>query len=85
MLQRVCERASIRPLSKNDLRHSFASQHLIAGTPPLQVSHFMGHATPAITLSIYSKWCEREESNAEVMLADRIFSAREQQSVEASS
>jgi integrase len=75
MLQRVCERAGVRPLTANALRHSFASQHLIAGTPPLQVSHLMGHATPAITLAIYSKWCEREESKAEMVLADRIFSA----------
>jgi integrase len=49
MLKGACERAGVKPLSLNNLRHSFASQHLIAGTPPLQVSHMMGHSDPGVT------------------------------------
>ncbi len=74
-LKAAMERAGIRVLSMNNLRHSFASQHLIAGTPPLQVSKLMGHSDPAVTLTVYSRWCEREESNAEAVLAGRILGA----------
>src|SRR5437870_2964328 len=42
-LKACCERAGIRVLAMNNLRHSFASQHMIAGIPPLKVSHMMGH------------------------------------------
>ena len=62
----------------NNLRHSFASQHLIAGTKPLQVSHLMGHSDPAVTLKVYSRWAEQEQSSAEIALAGRIFAAEEE-------
>ena len=81
-LQACCDRAKVRPLSINNLRHSFASQNLIAGVPPLKVAKMMGHSDPAVTLKVYSKWAEGEASNAEVMLAGRIFSAGEQESAE---
>jgi integrase len=77
MLKSVCERAGVRALSMNNLRHSFASQHLIAGTPPLQVSHMMGHSDPGVTLKVYSRWTDKEESRAEAALAGRIFGAEE--------
>ena len=77
MFKRVCKRAKVRALSMNNLRHSFASQHLAARTVPLQVSYMMGHSTPAVTLSIYSHWCEREKSTAQTVLANRIFGADE--------
>ena len=63
----------------NNLRHSFASQSLLAGVPPLKVSAMMGHSKVSTTLDIYSAWTEKEESNAEVILAGRIFNAEEQQ------
>jgi len=53
MLKACCERAEVRPLNVNNLRHSFASQHLIAGTPVLKVSAMMGHSDPAVTLKVY--------------------------------
>ena len=77
MLKACCERAEVRALSMNNLRHSFASQHLIAETSALEVSRLMGHSTPDVTLKIYSRWAEREESTAEVALAGRIFGASE--------
>ncbi len=77
MLKSCCERAGVKALSVNNLRHSFASQHLIAGTSPLEVSHMMGHSDPGVTLKIYSQWTEREESTADTALASRIFAAVE--------
>ncbi len=79
MLKAVCDRAQVRALTMNNLRHSFASQHLIAGTAPLEVSKLMGHSDPAVTLKVYSRWAEREESKAELALASRIFGAAEPQ------
>jgi len=78
-LKACCERAEVKALSMNNLRHSFASQHLIAGTSPLEVSHMMGHSDPGVTLKIYSRWTDREESKAESALAGRIFGAGEPQ------
>jgi integrase len=74
-LKTAMERAGISVLSMNNLRHSFASQHLIAGTPPLEVSKLMGHSEPGVTLAVYARWCNREESNSETVLAERIFKA----------
>jgi integrase len=65
----------LRLLAMNNLRHSFASQHLIAGTPLLKVSAMMGHSRPTTTLAIYSRWAEQEKSDAETVLASRIFNA----------
>jgi integrase len=53
----------------HNLRHSFASQLLIAGTSPLRVSQMMGHSNPGVTLTIYAHWAESEQSNAEAVLA----------------
>jgi integrase len=75
MLKTAMERAGITVLSMNNLRHSFASQHLIAGTPPLEVSKLMGHSDPGVTLAVYARWCNREQSNSETVLAERIFKA----------
>lgn len=77
MLKACCDRAGVRALSMNNLRHSFASQHLTAGTPVLEVSAMMGHSDPAVTLRVYSQWAKTEESKAETVLAGRIFGAVE--------
>jgi site-specific recombinase XerD len=77
-LAACAKRAGVRVLSMNNLRHSFATQHLIAGTPVLEVSKLMGHSDPAVTLKVYSHWTEREESTSEMALAGRIFGAGEQ-------
>ena len=37
----------------HSLRHSFASHALMNNVPPIQVSHFLGHADANITLSTY--------------------------------
>jgi integrase len=79
ILKAAMERAKIRVLSMNNLRHSFASQHLISGTDTLEVSKLMGHSTPAVTLAVYARWCSRENSSSELVLAERILNAAKQE------
>ena len=38
----------------HDLRHSYASHQLLAGTPMLQVSQALGHSDVAFTMKVYS-------------------------------
>ena len=79
-LKACCARAGVRALSMNNLRHSFASQHLMAETRVLEVSKMMGHSDPGVTLKVYSRWADRENSVAETALAGRIFGASEEKS-----
>jgi integrase len=79
MLHQCCERAGVKPLSLNNLRHAFASQHLIAGTPLLEVSKMMGHSKPTVTLEVYSHWAAGEKSSSQPRLASRIFAAGEEE------
>jgi integrase len=74
-LRLAAERAEIKVLSMNNLRHSYASQHLIEGTSALEVSKLMGHSTPDVTLKVYSRWADREQSSSAVALAARILGA----------
>jgi integrase len=75
IMSETCNRAGVRVLHIHSLRHSFASQSLLSGVPPLRVSRLMGHSDVAMTLKVYSHWCDREVSDAQDRLADRIFSA----------
>jgi len=58
--KRVLKKAGIRDIRFHDLRHTFASQLLSNGTNVLYVSQQLGHANPAITMSIYAKWIPKE-------------------------
>lgn len=46
------------------LRHTYASLCVAAGIPPLQISRFMGHRDPAITLGIYTHLFQDDHSDA---------------------
>jgi integrase len=48
-LARAARRARLQQLRWHDLRHSFASNLAIAGTPLKQIQEWMGHATIAMT------------------------------------
>ena len=77
-LKVCCERAQVKALSMNNLRHSFASQQLIGGTTPLEVSYMMGHSSPAVTQALYCHWAKTEKSDAQVNLANRILTATDE-------
>jgi integrase len=47
------EKAGLRPLTLHDLRHSFASLLLTAGTPIAYISEQMGHASIELTVKRY--------------------------------
>jgi site-specific recombinase XerD len=71
----------MKALNFNNFRHSFASQHLIAGTPLLKVAKLMGRSKPTVTLEVYSHRAAGEMSNAQPRLATRIFAAPEAEGV----
>jgi integrase len=38
----------------HSLRHTFASHQLANGVPVTQVSHWLGHANPQVTMTVYA-------------------------------
>lgn len=61
-------RAGLRRTTFHALRHSCASAMIAAGAPITEVQHRLGHASPAITLGVYSHFMKQAESGA----ADRL-------------
>lgn len=45
-------------------RHTYASLCAAAGIPPMEISRFMGHANPSITLGIYAHLFEENHEPA---------------------
>jgi len=72
-LKRTMKRAKIKPLSMHNLRHSFASQHMIAGTPVTEIAVLLGHSSTEVTLRVYTHWGKGEKSGAAAALAGRIL------------
>ena len=58
------KRAELRRVNIHSLRHSFASALIMAGTPITEVQALLGHASPAITLRIYSHWFQTKDTGA---------------------
>ena len=69
-------------MTPHNLRHSYASQLLSDGTDFVEVSGLMGHSSPAVTLTVYSHWIQREKSQAQERLATGIMQATEENSEE---
>lgn len=52
---KVLREAKLNPAASfHSLRHSFASHQIARGTPLTQLSYWLGHANPQITLAVYS-------------------------------
>jgi integrase len=57
-------RAGLRQVNMHSLRHSFASALIADGAAVTEVQALLGHASPAITLKIYSHWFKATDSGA---------------------
>jgi len=78
-------RAEVKKLDMHALRHTFASLLLSQGTPITEVSSYLGHADPQITLKVYSHWIPRTKTDSISRLAGMVLSAKETTEVEKTS
>ncbi len=66
-------RAGLRRVNMHSLRHSFASALIMGGAAVTEVQSLLGHASPAITLRIYSHWFKTIDSGAVGRLSQIIL------------
>lgn len=69
---RLVAGASVPAIRFHDLRHTHATLLLKAGVPPHVVAQRLGHASPALTLSIYSHVLPRQQSEAAAAFAKLV-------------
>ena len=67
------DRAQLRRVNIHSLRHSFASALIMAGAAVTEVQALLGHASPAITLRIYSHYFKTMDSGAVGRLSKTIL------------
>jgi len=60
----ACARAGLPRITFHDLRHTAGSMALAGGVPIPQVSRLLGHANPAVTMSIYAHAMPNTEHEA---------------------
>src|SRR5262249_35475270 len=72
LLWPVLERAKVRRVSMKCLRHTFASMLILKNTPVSEVQYYMGHATAAITLTVYTHWFKNRRTGALDRLAEDL-------------
>jgi integrase len=70
-------RAGLRKIRFHDLRHTFASLMIANGEDIVRVSRLLGHASPNITLSIYSHMLPREHYGSTDRLAQLVYGPAE--------
>jgi integrase len=66
-------RAGLRKLRFHDLRHTFASLMLANGEDIVRVSRLLGHASPTVTLNVYSHLLPREHYGSTNRLAQLVY------------
>jgi len=66
-------RAGLRRVNMHSLRHSFASALIMGGAAVTEVQPLLRHASPAITLRIYSHWFKTVDSGAVARLSRVIL------------
>ena len=55
------------------LRHFHATQLLAAGVTVAQVSHRLGHSSPAVTLNTYSHWIPAQDQQAADIIGSLLY------------
>jgi integrase len=63
-LRPALKAAGLRHVTIHSLRHTFASGLIMQGRPVTEVAHLLGHASPTITLAVYSHWFRDTKSDA---------------------
>jgi integrase len=71
---RACKTAQVEDVHFHDLRHTFASTLLSRGVSVKAVADWLGHSSPAITLSTYAHLMPTDDEVARNVL-DRAFAA----------
>ena len=71
-------KAEVKKLNMHALRHTFASLLLSQSTPITEVSSYLGHADPQVTLKVYSHWIPRTKTDSISRLAGMILRAKSQ-------
>jgi integrase len=66
-------RAGLSKVNFNSLRHSCASAMIMGGAPITEIQHRLGHASPAITLGIYSHFLRDAETDTADRLAEALL------------
>ncbi|MDR7567905.1 MAG: tyrosine-type recombinase/integrase, partial [Armatimonadota bacterium] len=61
----IARRAGVRPSSPHQLRHLHASALLSQGAGLAEVARRLGHASPAVTASVYSHALREDRELAE--------------------
>jgi len=62
-------RVEVKKLDMQALRHTYASILLSQGAPITEVSAYLGHANPQVTLTVYSHWLPRQRTGSVWKLA----------------
>ena len=70
--ERLVAAAGVPTIRFHDLRHTHATLLLNAGVPPHVVAQRLGHALPALTLSIYSHVLPRQQAAAAAAFAKLV-------------
>jgi integrase len=69
-------RAGLRRIRFHDLRHTFASLLIASGEDVVRVSRLLGHASPNITLNVYSHMLPKEHYGSAERLARLVLELR---------
>ena len=69
-------RAEVKKLNMHALRHTFASLLLSQGTPIPEVSAYLGHADPQITLKVYSHAIPKAKTDSLSRLIGLVLNAK---------
>jgi len=70
-------RAGIRKIRFHDLRHTYASLLIANGEDVVRVSRLLGHASPTITLNVYSHMLPKDHYGSADRLVDLVFGSKD--------
>ena len=73
---RILTSAGLPSIRLYDLRHTAATNALIAGVPPKVVSEMLGHASVAFTLDVYAHVLPNMQEQAAAQVEALLFTTR---------